>query len=334
MRVHGPEDQRIRVSLPTKHLQILVRIVARQSDEPPCLREAVPLDEIPIGPLDNERQEDLILILVVVHEEFQEKARNVHPTVPDRIGKIANFEPVGIPKVALVQQATRMSDDGQRALRPEPLKELLQVPFPVRSRDERTAKSNGQHAGVAACQRTLSRASQGDLDSAHHQQRAPAALQAFRKDPWRVVIGRDEKLEFGGAGGLEDLLDRAGAVMRQLGVGMNDAAELPVAFERQRRDPLAPQRLERFADRPNGRRRRAPADGRNESAQPGGEHSLDESTAGPHGTRRYQIRPLCYNTVAMATTPSLSPSELRTRLEADFRQRVTLLYRSLQITPP
>jgi len=36
----------------------------------------------------------------------------------------------------------------------------------------------------------------------------------------------------------------------------------------------------------------------------------------------------------MATTPSLSPSELRTRLEADFRQRVTLLYRSLQITPP
>src|SRR3989442_6074325 len=36
----------------------------------------------------------------------------------------------------------------------------------------------------------------------------------------------------------------------------------------------------------------------------------------------------------MATTPALSPSELRTRLEADFRQRVTLLYRSLQITPP
>jgi len=36
----------------------------------------------------------------------------------------------------------------------------------------------------------------------------------------------------------------------------------------------------------------------------------------------------------MATTPSLPPSELRARLEADFRQRVTLLYRSLQITPP
>jgi len=36
----------------------------------------------------------------------------------------------------------------------------------------------------------------------------------------------------------------------------------------------------------------------------------------------------------MATPPSLSPSELRTRLEGDFRQRVTLLYRSLQITPP
>ncbi len=36
----------------------------------------------------------------------------------------------------------------------------------------------------------------------------------------------------------------------------------------------------------------------------------------------------------MSTTPSLSPSELRSRLEADFRQRVTLLYRSLQITPP
>ncbi len=36
----------------------------------------------------------------------------------------------------------------------------------------------------------------------------------------------------------------------------------------------------------------------------------------------------------MSTLPSLSPSELRDRLEADFRQRVTLLYRSLQITPP
>src|SRR2546426_1684859 len=296
MRVHGPEDQRIRVTLPTTPRKFLAAFVARQSDEPPCLREAVPLDEIPIGPLDNERQEDLILILVVVHEEFQEKARNVHSTVPDRIGEIANFEPVGVPKVALVQQATRMSDDGQRALRPESLKELLQVPFPVRARDERTAKPNGQHAGAAACQCTLSRASQGDLDPAHHQQRAPSAVQAFRKDPGRVVIGRDEKLEFGGAGGLEDLLDRAGAVMRQLGVGMNDATELPVAFEWRRRDPLAPQRLERFADRPDGRRRRAPADGRNESAQPGGEHCLEESTAGPHGTRRYQIRRGWYKT--------------------------------------
>ena len=36
----------------------------------------------------------------------------------------------------------------------------------------------------------------------------------------------------------------------------------------------------------------------------------------------------------MSTTPSLTPSELRSRLEADFRQRVTLLYRCLQITPP
>lgn len=36
----------------------------------------------------------------------------------------------------------------------------------------------------------------------------------------------------------------------------------------------------------------------------------------------------------MSTTSSLPPSELRSRLEADFRQRVTLLYRSLQITPP
>src|SRR3989449_10215013 len=249
MRVQGLDNQPRGVARPPKPLNIRVRMLARQSDEPPCLREAVPLDEIPIGPLDNERQEDLILILVVVHEEFQEKARNVHSTVPDRIGEIANFEPVGVPKVALVQQATRMSDDGQRALRPEPLKELLQVPFPVRARDERTAKPNGQYTGAAACQCTLSSASQGDLDPAHHQQRAPAAVQAFRKDPGRVVIGRDEKLEFGGAGGLEDLLDRAGAVMRQLGVGMNDAAELPVAFERRRRDPLAPQRLERFADR-------------------------------------------------------------------------------------
>ena len=36
----------------------------------------------------------------------------------------------------------------------------------------------------------------------------------------------------------------------------------------------------------------------------------------------------------MLTMPSLPPSELRGRLEADFRQRVMLLYRSLQITPP
>src|SRR6266571_4488606 len=36
----------------------------------------------------------------------------------------------------------------------------------------------------------------------------------------------------------------------------------------------------------------------------------------------------------MATMPSRSPSELRSRLEAEFRDRVTLLYRSLQITPP
>jgi hypothetical protein len=36
----------------------------------------------------------------------------------------------------------------------------------------------------------------------------------------------------------------------------------------------------------------------------------------------------------MSTTPSLLPSELRSRLERDFRRRVTLLYRSLQITPP
>jgi len=36
----------------------------------------------------------------------------------------------------------------------------------------------------------------------------------------------------------------------------------------------------------------------------------------------------------MSTMPSLPPGELRSRLEADFRQRVTLLYRSLQITPP
>ena len=36
----------------------------------------------------------------------------------------------------------------------------------------------------------------------------------------------------------------------------------------------------------------------------------------------------------MSTTPSLSASELRSQLEAEFRQRVTLLYRSLQIAPP
>jgi hypothetical protein len=36
----------------------------------------------------------------------------------------------------------------------------------------------------------------------------------------------------------------------------------------------------------------------------------------------------------MSTMSSLPPSKLRSQLEADFRQRVTLLYRSLQITPP
>lgn len=37
---------------------------------------------------------------------------------------------------------------------------------------------------------------------------------------------------------------------------------------------------------------------------------------------------------AMGSHPSASAAELRSRLEADFRQRVTLFYRSLQITPP
>ncbi len=36
----------------------------------------------------------------------------------------------------------------------------------------------------------------------------------------------------------------------------------------------------------------------------------------------------------MASHPSASTSTIRSKLEADFRHRVTLLYRSLQITPP
>lgn len=36
----------------------------------------------------------------------------------------------------------------------------------------------------------------------------------------------------------------------------------------------------------------------------------------------------------MGSPPSASASEIRSRLEADFRHRVTLFYRSLQITPP
>jgi len=36
----------------------------------------------------------------------------------------------------------------------------------------------------------------------------------------------------------------------------------------------------------------------------------------------------------MAGPPILSRSELRSLLEADFRNRVTLFYRALQITPP
>jgi hypothetical protein len=36
----------------------------------------------------------------------------------------------------------------------------------------------------------------------------------------------------------------------------------------------------------------------------------------------------------MTTQPTAAAGELRSRLEADFRRRVTLLYQSLQITPP
>ena len=36
----------------------------------------------------------------------------------------------------------------------------------------------------------------------------------------------------------------------------------------------------------------------------------------------------------MTSSSATSASEIRSRLEADFRRRVTLFYRSLQITPP
>jgi hypothetical protein len=36
----------------------------------------------------------------------------------------------------------------------------------------------------------------------------------------------------------------------------------------------------------------------------------------------------------MASLPSASAADLRSRLEADFRDRVTRFYRALQITPP
>ena len=36
----------------------------------------------------------------------------------------------------------------------------------------------------------------------------------------------------------------------------------------------------------------------------------------------------------MASPSAASAGEIRSRLEADFRRRVTLFYRSLQITPP
>lgn len=36
----------------------------------------------------------------------------------------------------------------------------------------------------------------------------------------------------------------------------------------------------------------------------------------------------------MTSPPAASTGELRSRLEADFRHRVTVFYRSLQITPP
>ena len=36
----------------------------------------------------------------------------------------------------------------------------------------------------------------------------------------------------------------------------------------------------------------------------------------------------------MASLPAASAGEIRSRLEADFRHRVTVFYRSLQITPP
>lgn len=41
-----------------------------------------------------------------------------------------------------------------------------------------------------------------------------------------------------------------------------------------------------------------------------------------------------YNAHAMTSPSAASAGEIRSRLEADFRHRVTLFYRSLQITPP
>jgi len=38
--------------------------------------------------------------------------------------------------------------------------------------------------------------------------------------------------------------------------------------------------------------------------------------------------------LGMASPSAASTGEIRSRLEADFRHRVTLFYRSLQITPP
>jgi hypothetical protein len=64
------------------------------------------------------------------------------------------------------------------------------------------------------------------------------------------VIGGDKKIQLGEVGGFEDLSVRASAVMRQAGVGVDDAAKFSVPSERRGRDTLGPEGGKRISNLP------------------------------------------------------------------------------------
>ena len=259
-----------------------MRIVPRQADEPPGLREAVPFREIPVGPFHDERHDNFILVVGVIDREVEEEARDIHQAVPHGVRNIVDFHAVGIPEIAGVHHAPRMRDDGERALPLNALEQLVPVPLLVRARHERFPEADRQDAGAAPRERAAARAAERHLDPAHDQHRARAALHAFGENAGRVVVGDNEKVQLRKTGGLEDLPGGTGAVVRQVGMGMDDAPELRVPGKGRRLDTLAPQSGERVADRARRRRPGASTQGGHASPQAGGQRGLKQSAAGPH----------------------------------------------------